>query len=236
MITVKIVYNTFLEDVKKFHDLLIFFDSIDLQKAPINATDRSNKAIQLSPGVETQQILRANFYLVLYNLVEATEHIIVQNLKDAIKDEEIHISKLRSNIHKLYFQGLFKDVTSTEKIVRLCTSIMEQSSSKTKKIQIDKIFFENTSGNLTYSNFKNIVTQIGCAGRLTVIEKDLDVAMERTVKLRNKLAHGNESFSTVGAGITIQEIDNNYNLITTYLTSVIDNFETYLQNKKFMTL
>ena len=78
------------------------------------------------------------------------------------------------------------------------------------------------------------LSQIGCVGRLTVVEADLADAMERTVKLRNKLAHGNDSFSRIGSTLLIQDIKKDYDIITEYLSTSLKYFEEYINKKVYL--
>lgn len=228
-------FKVYLEDVERYYNFLLYIDSInDIKKEKLTSTNREGREVCFEINTEIQQMLRANFYLVIYNLIEATQQIIVRDLKDVIIDDEIHISKLHSKIHKLYFNGLFDKVTSAEKISRLGMDIMEQSANAKSKVVINKIIFNDISGNLDYDHFKSVISQIGCGGRLTVIEKDLAEAMEKAVKLRNTLAHGNETFSTVGSRIVTSDITIHYTIITTFLKDVINNFEDYINKQKYL--
>lgn len=229
------IFESSLEDVKRYYELIEFLDSVDAsQKDNLLSINRESKSINYQLKVEMQQILRANFYLVLYNLIESTQQGIITALKDSITDEGVHVTKLHNKIHTLYFSGLFKDVISDDRKARLALDLMKEASNVKSKVQVDKIVFDKVSGNLDYDNFRSILSQIGCVGRLTVVEADLADAMERTVKLRNKLAHGNDSFSRIGSTLLIQDIKKDYDIITEYLSTSLKYFEEYINKKVYL--
>lgn len=221
------------EDVQEYLCLLEFVNSIATNKRKrLESESYEGYSISYMPNRECQQILRANFYLVLYNLVESTINSIISVVKDTINDERIPMEKLATRIIHLHIDGLYKDVTSQNRISEIGKELYRKTIKK-ETVFLDKLGF-STSGNVDYDYFQKIVGAIGCRGRVGIDENRIQRAMERTKDHRNKLAHGNWSFSTAGSMLTISQIKEDYDCIVEFLNQSLTNLETFLDNKKYL--
>ena len=174
MKTFIIEFNERCEDVQEYLLLLEFMDSIATNKhKPLENEANDGNNISYTLSRETQKILRANFYLLLYNLIEATTNSIITVVKDTINDEGVTF-------------------------------------------------------------FQKIVGTIGCRGTLNIDEQAVKDAMKRTKEHRNKLAHGNWSFSSAGTCLTLSQIKIDYNNVVAFLRQSLNNVEIYLDNKKYL--
>lgn len=226
-------FNERCKDVQEYLVLLEFMDSVATNKhKPLEneANDGSNISYLLSR--ETQKILRANFYLLLYNLIEATTNSIISVVKDTINDEGITLDRLVTRIVHLHIEGLYKEVTSSTRIVEISKDLYRKAA-RNEVVLLDKLGF-NTSGNVDYDFFQKIVSTIGCRGALNIDEHVVNEAMNRTKEHRNKLAHGNWSFSSAGTCLTLSQIKIDHDNIVDFLKQSLDNLETYLDNKKYL--
>ena len=209
------------KDVLEYLNLLKFMDSVATNKRkPIESESYQGTMISYLPNRDCQKILRANFYLILYNLVESTLNTVISVVKDTINDERVPLNKLVTRLILLHISGLYKDVTSQNRI-----------------LEISKDFYQlgfNTSGNVDYNYFQKVVGAIGCRGKLTIEENRVKDAMERTKDHRNKLAHGNWSFSVAGSMLTLSQIEEDYQRIYDYLNQSLYNLESFLDNKKYL--
>lgn len=220
-------------DVRDYLNLLEFMDSIATNKRKrLESESYEGYSISYMPNRECQQILRANFYLVLYNLVESTINSIISVVKDTINDERIPMEKLATRIIHLHIDGLYKDVTSQNRISEIGKELYRKTIKK-ETVFLDKLGF-STSGNVDYDYFQKIVGAIGCRGRVGIDENRIQRAMERTKDHRNKLAHGNWSFSTAGSMLTISQIKEDYDCIVEFLNQSLTNLETFLDKKKYL--
>lgn len=221
------------KDVQEYLSLLTFFDSIATNKRKtIESESHNGNIISFLPNRECQKILRANLYLLLYNLIESTINTIITVVKDAINDENVSLDKLETRLIHLHISGIYKDVTSTNKILEISKVLYRKATNK-ESVLIEKLGF-NTSGNVDYDYFQKIVGSIGCRGRINIDEKNVKVAMLRTKEHRNKLAHGNCSFSSAGSILTLQQICEDYDCVVDFLKQSLDNLEAFLDNKKYL--
>jgi hypothetical protein len=89
---------------------------------------------------------------------------------------------------------------------------------------------------------EDITARIGCE---LVISKDVYREIKRTIRddksalalvkyLRNKLAHGDLSFSECGQGVTAVELREIKDRMASYLREVITAFQAYIDGFKFL--
>lgn len=233
MKTFIIEFNERCEDVQEYLHLLEFMDSIATNKhKPLENEANDGNNISYTLSRETQKILRANFYLLLYNLIEATTNSIITVVKDTINDEGVTLDHLVRRLVYLHIEGLYKKVTSSTRIVEISKELYRKTT-KNEIVLLDKLDF-NTSGNVDYDFFQKIVGIIGCRGALNIDEQVVKDAMKRTKEHRNKLAHGNWSFSSAGTCLTLSQIKIDYNNVVAFLRQSLNNVEIYLDNKKYL--
>lgn len=233
MKTFIIEFNERCEDVQEYLLLLEFIDSIATNKhKPLENEANDGNNISYTLSRETQKILRANFYLLLYNLIEATTNSIITAVKDTINDEGVTLDRLVKRLVYLHIEGLYKEVTSSKRIVEISKDLYRKVT-KNEKVLLEKLDF-NTSGNVDYDFFQKIIGTIGCRGTLNIDEQAVKDAMKRTKEHRNKLAHGNWSFSSAGTCLTLSQIKIDYNNVMAFLRQSLNNVEIYLDNKKYL--
>ena len=220
-------------DVLEYLTLLKFMDSVATNKhEPIKSESYQGTMISYLPNRSCQKILRANFYLILYNLVESTLNTVISVVKDTINDERVPLDKLVTRLIYLHISGLYKEVTAQNRIFEISKDLYHKTANKDNVI-LEKLGF-STSGNVDYNYFQKVVGSIGCRGRLTIEENRVKDAMERTKKHRNKLAHGNWSFSDAGSILTLSQIEEDYQCIHGYLNQSLHNLASFLDNKKYL--
>ena len=220
-------------DVSEYLTLLGFMDSIATNKhKSIKCESHQGSEISYIPNRECQKILRANFYLILYNLVESTLNSVISVVKDTINDERVSLDKLITSLIFLHIGGLYKDVTSPNRILEISKDLYKKTANN-ENVFLEELGF-NTSGNVDFKFFQKIVSAIKCRGKLNIDENRVKKAMERTKNHRNKLAHGNWSFSNAGSMLTLSQIKEDYDCVVDFLDQSLHNLETFLDNKMYL--
>lgn len=183
MKTFIVVFLERCKDVLEYLNLLKFMDSVATNKRkPIESESYQGTMISYLPNRDCQKILRANFYLILYN-VESTLNTVISVVKDIINDERVPLNKLVTRLIHLHISGLYKDVTSQNRILEISKDLYQKTANK-ENVLLEKLGF-NTSGNVDYNYFQKVVGAIGCRGKLTIEENRVKDAMERTKDHRN---------------------------------------------------
>ncbi len=164
--------------------------------------------------------------------MESTANVIIESVKDAVNDEKLSFDKIRPSISNLHLSGTLKNFDNKSKIINEVKKLLSQIEKK-ENIKLDKLDF-NTSGNVNYDYMQKIVGAIGCAGHISVETAKIKISMERAKQHRNKLAHGNWSFSNTGSNLVISTIEEDANVVLKYLEEVLLNLDNYLNKKKYI--
>lgn len=177
------------------------------------------------------KILKANILLMLYNLVEA----IVSNSVDTIRnniynDSSTQFDYLKSQIKSQIIKDLKKNI-SPDAFVQSCRNISNDiiklsfKKEDISKGNIDRNVIIRLSDTYGFNVQNSIYQETKHGETLTIIK-------ER----RNDLAHGTYSFSEIGKEYSISDIEKIKNQTIKYLYFVIQEIETYLNNKNYLEL
>lgn len=216
--------NTRLEYDKRLKEIEIYFETLKL-------LDNGNCSIKCTDilGVETEQhinfelstILKANGYLLLYNLVEATVSKSIDAVLHSIHASSATYRSLSRTFRKLWIKQETKNATN-ERIISIANSVLENELLTLKRECI------NISGNIDAQRIRDILKQIG--GNEIKDGRHL----EKIKTKRNCLAHGDFSFSEIGKDCTVAELIAYKDNAKDYLSKVLDEIEAYITNKKFL--
>lgn len=215
--------NTRLEYYKRLTEIEIYFETLKL-------LDNGNCSIKCTDilGVETEQnidfelstILKANGYLLLYNLVEATVSKSIDAVLNSIHASSATYRSLSCTFRKLWIKQQIKNAPND--IISIADSVLENKLLTLKRECI------NISGNIDAQKIRDILKQIG--GNEIKDGRHL----EKIKTKRNCLAHGDFSFSEIGRDCTVAELIVYKDNAKDYLSKVLDEIEAYITSKKFL--
>lgn len=235
---VRTTFNERVDEINTYRSFLIFMDggvSSGTTSLIMNETTHS-----LTPML--QKTIYANVYLHLYNLLESTITLIIKSVEEKISgDVRSHgINILNNKVRLLWIRymagthDILVPETRLEKAINLCNFF------------IDNIPFELTipkggGGNWDNENIRNLANRMGL--RLT-IPRAINTAIKRPIKdnkgviqlityTRNKLAHGDISFSECGGELTLASINELIDITINYLEAVINCFEDFLDKELY---
>ncbi|MFN0257722.1 MAE_28990/MAE_18760 family HEPN-like nuclease [Pedobacter ureilyticus] len=196
---------------------------------------------QLTPEVnldikrDVQKIIRANCYLLLYNLIESTIRSCIWGVYDAISDDNLTFIDLSDNLRNIWltqqaleFREHGNNKKTKEKIDNLITSSLDKKTIDFLRTRI------SISGNLDYQNIEKIIKEYGFYGRINIVDKrKLVKAFSKVKSERNALAHGNKSFRQTAEIITIQDLSEFKDLIANYLRDIVKNADKFIDEKSY---
>lgn len=191
-----------------------------------------------------QQMLYANVYLHLYNLVEATVSQCLLELGRATSDDKARVRP----------GDLIPPVLEQWVRYEARTNV---DMGPDKRLKAALGLAEQLIGNLPISNFEiqrggggnwddvtieKVVTGLGCSVKLSrkvrraikqPVRDDLG-ALQLVKSLRNSLAHGSISFGECGASVTAGELRDLAESVMDYLSEVVESFVKYLDESAFL--
>ncbi len=175
---------------------------------------------------EMTKILKANGFLLLYNLAESSFKKAIEEIYVELDNRNITYEEIREELKKVVIKN-FKD-HNIDNLLPIVTNISTDIVSKcfdSKKI---------ISGNIDAKEIRKIAKSYGFSyetnARITKNGSEL-----RTVKdKRNDLAHGIFSFSDCGKDYTIEELLKIKQEIISYLREILQNIEQYINTESYL--
>lgn len=215
------VQTDFDERAKEVDEYFEFVNAILSADSELAYTDSVGGASAYKVSSDLQKTLKANGFLLVYNLVEST----MKNALEAI-------------IHHLLAQRIsFDDLSSRVKLIIL-KNAKACNAEKLEPLltQIDLDIIQHTfrkeelfSGNVDAKAIKDTMKTYGISSRNTVNGNCL-----LTIKTqRNALAHGDVSFTECGRGYDITELIQYKNDAKDYLQATLNDVKRFLSNDDF---
>ena len=236
------VRDTFNERVQEINDYFNFLKAID------TAIKHGSPQIEQGSGsdnfiitVTHQKILYSSVYLQLYNLIEA---IMIKGL-EAISSEVTNSLKPTDLSRELYEEWVkFEAKTSIELgfdkrfIAALSACDLIMRSVNITDFKVEKGGGGNWEDKEIEKRFKKLGLKIKISSTISKNVKkhfrDGEGYLCYVKTLRNKLAHGNTSFTDSGANVTYDELLELKERVVDYVEGVVVSFEEYIDNKDYM--
>ncbi len=234
----------FQERLKDVDAYITFLESLDRQishsKLENAQTVRTTGSIEVT--VQQQRILYSSVYVQLYNLVESTINQSILLIKEKIIHQNIKPRFLRDELLKEWVKNTAKthiemdDDKRLEKAFGLCQCLFDDSHITEFEISI------GGGGNWDDEKIYDLAKKkIGLTLDLTDDTqkrvkrpfKDNDGVIKCIKTFRNKLAHGNISFSDCGEDLDINRLKELRDITVSYLNEIVDNFSSYIGNNEF---
>jgi len=218
--------NTKNEYNKRLSEIDIYFDTLQLLdkgECKVVCTDILGQQTEKDIDVNLSTILKANGFLLLYNLVEATIRNSINAIFVSVHSQNVTFKHLTDNLRKLWIKQEIKNIQH-EDIFVLSKKILENELLQFKAECI------NISGNIDAQKIRDIAKQFGY--QESGNGRDLVTIKEK----RNKLAHGEYTFSEIGKDYTVRELIVFKNNTKNYLDDVLANIEQYINNEGYKTV
>lgn len=223
--------NEFTErvnDINAYFDILSFEDAVETYKnKPITNSDHGQ---QLVVSNTMQKCMRANAIIMLYNLVESTFSNCVQLIYDAISDEHLTYTDVSHKLRKVWIDLAFDPQWHID-------AVRHHAKDYSDNLRTSVLAYSEmpagTSGNLDFSKMVEISDKFDINfGHVPDVE-DVKTTLQYLKKNRNDLAHGNTTFSYVGANVSMTELNDHKNHTIVFLQHCIGVYNQYVLQKKY---
>lgn len=216
--------NVRKEYEKRLSEVELYFDTLHL----LDKGSCSIKCVNIL-GIEEERdidknlskILKANGFLLLYNMVEATIANSIQAIFDSMHSAQITYRDLTEKLRRMWIRQEFKNPGQNNILFDILSKVVDDNILSFSKDCV------NISGNIDAQRIREISEQFGCQqisdGRhlCTIKEK------------RNKLAHGEYTFAEIGKDYSVSDMEVFKNSVKEYLTKVMDEIEKFINNKGY---
>ena len=213
------VIRVFQERKEEIDLYFEFLEDLMIKNAQLTFPDNTKKNLDST----LSKILRANGFLLIYNVVESCISQGIEAIYLDIINKGIDYNSISSNIQR----EIIGNIKSNIKVVKFVEDVNDITIDIIRQYP-KKIF----SGNVDARKIKEIADKYGFSHQ-TDAKFTKNGAKLLTVKdKRNDLAHGEISFQECGKDYTIQDIIAIKNEVIKYLEEILNNIEQFLlQNK-----
>lgn len=221
-------FNDRVVDINAYFDILAFEDAVESYKnKPVVNSDQGQLLLVSNT---MQKCMRANAIIMLYNLVESTFCNCVQLIYDAISDEHLTYLQVSHSLRKVWVDLAFDPQWHID-------AVRHHAKTLSDSLHTAVLAFSDmpagTSGNLDFPKMVEISGKFDINfGHVPDVEK-VKTTLQYLKKNRNDLAHGNTTFSYVGANVSLSDLNDHRNYTIAFLQHCIGVYDQYVQQKKY---
>lgn len=180
------------------------------------------------------KIMKSNFLLMLYNIVEATVTTGMLEIYEHLMNDSCTYSSLILELQDIWRDNKVKEIFSssselkayTRRVKNIVNNILDEYPLDFNKSMM------NINGNLNAQKIKKICDD-HCINYNVI---DDEMKLEKVRKKRNSLAHGDESFSNCARDLTITDLENIKDTIFSFLNGIIEGMEEYCAEKQYLKI
>lgn len=220
MITTHEVFEDRKSEIEFYYSVMVDID------------DEAKRAINTIDNQRFFRIMKSNFLLMLYNLVEATFTTGMLEIYDELKDDNCAYESVIDEIQNIWRDYKVKEIYKAE-------SGLSTYTNRVQKIVVD--ITQNTpltltkgmlgiNGNLNAKQIKDICDRHRIRYRVT----DDQLVLEKVKKKRNSLAHGDESFSRCARDLTLSDLETIKDTVLLFISEIITGMDAYYEGKQYL--
>lgn len=220
MTTTREVYDDRKSEIEFYYSVMV--DTEDESRAVLNTVDNQRFF----------RIMKSNFLLMLYNLVEATFTTGMMEIYEQLKQENCSYEDVIDEIQNIWRDYKVKEVYKPE-------SGLTAYTNRVRKIVVDITQnvplaltkgMLNINGNLNAKQIKEICDRHRIRYRVT----DDHLTLEKVKKKRNSLAHGDESFSRCARDLTLSDLETIKDTVLLFISEILEGMEKYCDEKQYL--
>ncbi len=199
---IKTEYDNRKIDLESHYELLSFVNTVGGFGDKIVNHNSSSHSLFVTTNI--QQCLRAQCVMILYNLIESTISQCIQTVFDCVIDEDLSFFDLTDNLQKIWIELKFPSnlgVTKVRERVKTCLC-----DDKAVEIELLQSYFGGISGNLDLKKIRSLTKELGVSVDPIPDPPKTGNVLLHIKNTRNKLAHGESSFSDVGSRLVLSDL------------------------------
>lgn len=231
MINVKLDFQERCDEINRYFE---FLEKIITRSGKILYSDGKSENID-SILIKT---LKANGFLLLYNLAESSIKQAIQAIFEEIIKDNVKYEDAKEEIRKEFVKFMkkvnandfvFSVNNLSEDLISYCLSVKQQPTD-TQPQYIKELF----SGNVHADTVRKLAEKYGFSFATNPRLTNNGRALQTVKDKRNDLAHGVFSFQAIGKDYTIEDLIKMKKQVLAYLEQILDNIEQYINKKEFL--
>lgn len=224
MVTIINDFNTRVREIDGYFKLL---DSIINQDVKLFFPNKKSHKFKKIDD-ELIKVMKANCFLLLYNLIESSIKLSITEIYDSITLKTKKYDDVKDEIRKIWISENYKNFKDqgTEFIYTTINNITDDVISINFKPE--KVI----SGNIDGMKVREFSTMYGFSNSTHHLAKN-GVKLHQVKKQRNDLAHGAISFSQCGRQYTYEDLFEIKQQVIIYLRGILNNINSYLVHEQY---
>lgn len=193
--------------------------------------NNENTNIHTADNTRFYKILKSNFLLMLYNLVEACIVRGMMEIYESLRNDGCSYNQVIQEIQKIWLKNKINEIYGP-------TTIQIAYENRVKQI-IQDITINSPiilskkalgiSGNLNAKKIKDVCDKHRIRYHLNTKGESLELVKRE----RNNLAHGDVSFSDCARELTINDLESIKNEVILFLKDILDGMKNYYEQKSY---
>lgn len=220
MINVQADFRTRAEEVERYFRFLRAFDERQISFTPPPGGPDPFTSSEQSALFKT---LKANGFLLLYNLVESTSSNAIEAIYEEFRAQGVSFDDCRAEVRKIILENLKKH--NVDRILPTLSKLSVDVVVSTFKK--DELF----SGNVDGKRLREVAKSYGFQHPRKKSDELLTVKSNR-----NDLAHGTKSFADVGRDFDLVRLEQIMKEVVTFLEELLKNISIYLSSRLYRTV
>ena len=214
--------------------LCIFSDrneEIELYFSVMVDINNGKPNINTADNTRFYKILKSNFLLMLYNLVEACIVSSMMEIYESLRNDGCSYNQVIQEIQKIWLKNKINEIYGPATI-QIAYENRVQQIIQDITINSPIILSKNAlgiSGNLNAKKIKDVCDKHKIRYHLNTKGESLELVKRE----RNNLAHGDVSFSDCARELTIRDLENIKNEVILFLKDILDGMKNYYEQKSY---
>ena len=214
--------------------LSIFSDrneAIELYFSVMVDINNGKSNINTADNTRFYKILKSNFLLMLYNLVEACVVNGMMEIYESLRNDGCSYNQVIQEIQEIWLKNKINEIYGPATI-QIAYENRVQQIIQDITINSPIILSKNAlgiSGNLNAKKIKDVCDK----HRIRYHLKTRGESLELVKRERNNLAHGDVSFSDCARELTISDLENIKNEVILFLKDILDGMKNYYEQKSY---
>ncbi len=200
-----------------------FLEDLMINNAQLAFSDNTKK--NLNPALS--KILRANGFLLIYNVVESCISQGIEAIYLDIINKGIDYNSINSNIQREIIGNIKSNINANTFITQVNDITIDIIGQYPRKI---------FSGNLDAKKIREIAEKYGFSHQTDARATKNGAKLLTVKEKRNHLAHGDVSFQECGKEYTIQQMVEIKDEVIKYLEEILGNIEQFLLQEEYRSI
>ncbi|GGH67333.1 MAE_28990/MAE_18760 family HEPN-like nuclease [Phaeocystidibacter marisrubri] len=182
-----------------------------------------------TPDPTLQKVLKANCFLLIYNLVESSVRLAITHVHDHVSNERLTYREVIDEIRLIWIKeehNKFRDMANS--------IIVETLRNLENEVFNLEYTSSGISGNIDSRKINEFCDLYGFPKRVHHTAGD-GSQLHIVKQQRNSLAHGNISFSECGRSYTFEQLIDIKVYVSRYVKQFLNNVSRYLRDQQYRT-